>query len=179
MITNDYNDVFPPDVLELTRLPGIGKNTAGAIVAYAFNQPVTFIETNVRTVYIHHFFTEADEVSDKALQPLLDQTMEHVGEDTSRSPREWYWALMDYGTHIKQREGNASRKSKHYAKQSKFEGSKRQVRGEVLRQLGVAPQTFTQLQNQVADERLLGVLEDLAQEGIISFANEHYHLGIA
>ena len=47
---------FPDDEAGLLKLPGVGKNTAGAILAYAYNQPGLFIETNIRAVYIHHFF---------------------------------------------------------------------------------------------------------------------------
>lgn len=58
-----------PDTLEeLVKLPGIGINTAGAILAYAFNRPVVYIETNIRTVYLHHFFADRFDIDDK--EPL-------------------------------------------------------------------------------------------------------------
>ncbi len=41
---------------DLVALAGVGPNTAGAVLAYAYNQPVLFVETNVRSVFIHHFF---------------------------------------------------------------------------------------------------------------------------
>ena len=49
------------------------------------------------------------------------------------NPRSWYYALLDYGAHLKATFGNASRRSAHYTRQSAFEGSRRQKRAEVVR----------------------------------------------
>ena len=86
---------FPHDEAGLLALPGVGKNTAGAIRAYAYNQPAVFIETNVRAVYIHHFFADSDTVDDKDIRELLEETVDR------EYPRDFYWALMDYGTRLK------------------------------------------------------------------------------
>ena len=112
---------FPSTARELTSLPGIGVNTAGAIMAYAFDLPAIFIETNIRTVYIHHFFKNSDTITDREILSLVEQTID------SEHPREFYWALMDYGTYLKSLVGNLNRASKYYTKQSKFEGSRRQL----------------------------------------------------
>jgi len=58
MITHDFGGIFPEDEADILRLPGVGKNTAGAILVYAFNHPALFVETNTRTVFIHHFFAD-------------------------------------------------------------------------------------------------------------------------
>ena len=55
MIVDEFGGEFPKDQKDMQRLPGVGKNTAGAIAAYSFNQPSVFVETNIRTVFIHHF----------------------------------------------------------------------------------------------------------------------------
>lgn len=157
----------------LVALPGVGANTAGAIRAYAFNQPVVFFETNIRTVFIHHFFSDGDRVSDAQLTPLVVAALD------KESPREWYWALMDYGTYLKQTVGNMSRASKAYAKQSAFAGSRRQIRGQVLKALGESPQTHGQLAAIIADERLGNVLQDLTHEGMIHEADGAFRLGAA
>ncbi len=182
MIVAEYNGVFPRTAPELVKLPGIGVNTAGAIVAYAFDRPVTFIETNVRTVLIHHFFADEADVADKQLLPILQQIMDDIVSDAieGRSARTWHWALMDYGTYLKQTVGNMSRQSKTYAKQSAFHGSKRQVRGQILKILSTTgKQSVQMLQTKIADERLESVLEDLVREEFISLKDEHYHLGSA
>jgi A/G-specific adenine glycosylase len=182
MIVSDYNGTFPKTAPELVKLPGIGINTAGAIVAYAFDRPVTFIETNVRAVFIHHFFADEADISDKQLLPLLQQIMDNIVSDgiVGRTPRTWHWALMDYGTHLKQTVGNMSRQSKTYAKQSTFKGSKRQVRGQILKILSETDkQDLSALRQSIADERLESVIEDLIREEFISLKDEHYHLGSA
>lgn len=169
---------FPKTAGELVQLPGVGINTAGAIVAYAFDRPVVFIETNIRTVFIHHFFEDHDDITDKQLMPHIEQALQY-SESLGYSVRELYWALMDYGTHIKQVAGNASRRSKTYTKQSAFQGSRRQIRGHVLRLLTERPQSITELQTHIPDDRLLEVLQVLQDESFISFREEHYHLGSA
>jgi A/G-specific adenine glycosylase len=152
---------FPKTSESLVKLPGIGQNTAGAILVYAYNQPAVFIETNIRTVYIHHFFNDKVDVDDKEIRVMLAATLDH------ESPREFYWALMDYGSHLKATTGNLNKVSRHYVKQSAFHGSRRQVRGAVLRALGSDPKTMAELQDVIHDERLESVLHDLAVEGLI------------
>lgn len=161
MVEQDYESVFPSTLQPLVQLPGVGKNTAGAILAYAFNEPVVFIETNVRTVYIHHFFHDQTNIPDALIAKKLTATLDH------EHPREFYWALMDYGSYLKQTVGNLSRHSKSYAKQSTFAGSRRQVRGQVLRVLASSSQTDQELAALINDERLPSVLADLQQEGLI------------
>lgn len=162
---------FPTTLNMLTSLPGIGINTASAILVYAYNQPNVFIETNIRTVFIHHFCADQAGVDDKQLLPLVEQSLDH------KSPRLWYWALMDYGSHLKATIGNLSRASKHYAKQSTFQGSVRQVRGAVLRSLATRPASRSTLQDQLKDVRVVAILEALEKEGLIHRAHAEYRLG--
>jgi A/G-specific adenine glycosylase len=164
-----HGNNFPTTRSELQELPGIGSNTAGAILAYAYNQPAVFIETNIRTVYIHHFTSDDKTVSDDFIRDLLEQTLDR------ENPREFYWALMDYGTYLKTQVRNNAQ-SAHYKKQSKFEGSKRQVRGAVLRALDT-PQTGLQLASTITDERLATVLYELEKERLICQKDGKYWLG--
>lgn len=157
-ILSKHKGVFPKDFKILQTLPGIGPSTAGAICAFAYNQPVYFIETNVRAVLLHFFFKNKEKVSDTevmhALQKVtpydsarhphvdgdpgsLDSHLRGNDEFITISPRDWYYALYDYGTHLKKTLGKNKiklhQKSKHYNKQSKFEGSFRQKRAQVLK----------------------------------------------
>jgi len=153
---------FPSTMHDLTSLPGIGTNTAAAILNYAYNQPTAFIETNIRTVYIHHYFSDhPGTISDKQLLPLVEETMDR------EHPREWFWALMDYGAYLKSTIGNISRNSHHYTKQSSFQGSRRQIRGQIIKLLNQAPQDMASLARHISDERLASVLADLTKEGLI------------
>ncbi len=141
---------------------GIGYNTAAAICVYTYNQPHIFIETNVRTVYIHHFLRSEASVSDSAIHALLEETID------KERPREFYWALMDYGAHLKRSGIKNVSQSKHYKAQSAFSGSRRQVRGEVIKVLtqmnGVA---MADLRELVADKRLNDVITELVDEGLV------------
>ena len=131
-IVEKHRGVFPKKYEAILALPGVGPYTAGAVCAFAYDEPRAFIETNIRRVYLHHFFEGVAQVHDRELFDLIEKTV-----DTDR-PREWYWALMDYGAHLGatlKREGkkyNPNIGSRHYAKQSKFEGSDRQIRGRIL-----------------------------------------------
>jgi len=169
-VVNDFDSVLPNTEVDLVSLPGIGRNTAGAILAYAFNKPAVFIETNIRTVYIHHFFADKQGIDDKDLIPHIERTL-----DTDQ-PRVFYWALMDYGTYLKQEKGNLNKLSKSYVKQSKFHGSKRQVRGAVIRLLSQNSLTYADLLNAIQDERLDIILNDLLAEGLIAKSGESYVL---
>jgi A/G-specific adenine glycosylase len=156
-----YDGKFPDNQAELVKLAGIGQATASAILAYAFDQPVVFVETNIRTVFIHHFFDDRTDIPDKELLEIIKETL------PEEHSREWYWALMDYGSSLKKAVGNLNRQSKSYAKQSRFEGSLRQVRGQVLRSLGAGPRRLADLRSEITDDRLDGVVAALVQEGMI------------
>jgi A/G-specific adenine glycosylase len=166
----DHRGVFPDTLEELVSLPGIGKNTAGAILTYAYDQPVVFIETNIRTVYLAHFFIGHDKVSDAELLELVSETLDGA------SPRIWYWALMDYGSFVKREQGNPNIRSRHYSKQTKFEGSNRQIRGQVLRMLAAHSLTHAELSQEINDQRLDDVLEALLKEEMISLESDHFSL---
>jgi A/G-specific adenine glycosylase len=174
MVTTEYREVFPQSLAELIRLPGVGPNTAGAIMAYAYNQPVVFIETNIRTVIIHHFFKDRTAVSDKEIRAVLTELMIEDWDEDKRGmhanvlePRQFYWAMMDYGAYLKKTLGNLNRVSKHYAKQSAFQGSLRQIRGRVIRILTEGPITEKALRDQIHDKRLGDVLDTLVHEDMI------------
>lgn len=150
---------------QLVACPGIGPNTAAAIMAYAYNQARPFVETNIRTVYIHHFFPDDQAVPDKLILETVAQTIDQ------KRPREFFWALMDYGTHLKQVHGNISRQSKQYVKQSTFAGSHRQLRGAVLRELLEGTRQLDELTLALPDDRLATVLDQLQAEGLIEHHN--------
>ncbi|MCA9351232.1 A/G-specific adenine glycosylase [Patescibacteria group bacterium] len=127
IIVRDYHGNVPKDYQALVSLPGIGPYTAGAILAFAYDIYTPMIETNIRRVFIHHFFTDRDDVTDREILDVMDD----MGEIPN--PGEWYAALMDYGATLPKIAGhNSNTKSRHYSKQSKFEGSNRQIRGRIL-----------------------------------------------
>ena len=170
-IEKTFGGVFPDTLKELVSLPGVGVNTAGAILAYSFEQPVVFIETNVRTVYFHHFFEDSASVSDAELRAVVEKTVD------TEHPREWYWAIMDYGTHLKRRGAGRNDKSRHYKKQSALKGSVREVRGQIVRELAARDMDITLLRRAVqADERFERALAGLTVDGLVQETAGQLHL---
>jgi A/G-specific adenine glycosylase len=127
IIVREYGGELPHSPAELAQLPGIGKATAGAIAAFAFDVPTPFIETNIRRVFIHFFFSAAKKVRDKEILKLVEKTVD------PKNPREWYYALMDYGAMLVKTVPNPNKKSAHYARQPRFSGSDRELRGKIIR----------------------------------------------
>ena len=164
IVMSRYGGILPPDPGILSGFPGIGHATASSICAFAFNMPVVFIETNIRRVFIHYFFPGTGEVSDGEILPLVEQALYR------ENPRVWYWALMDLGTALKKSVPNPNRRSRHYARQSAFEGSDRQIRGMVLRLLlaeGEMTEDEVAGRCSVAKERVLKILAGLERDGFI------------
>lgn len=167
-VVAEFSAAVPKDPAILKTFKNIGPNTAGSICAFAFNQPVVFIETNIRTVFIHEFFKNLKDIDDKQLMPLITACLDQ------QNPREWYYALMDYGVYLKKELKVSNAASKHYAKQSKFIGSKRQVRGLVVKILSKVGQiSLGELHELVLLELpnnmhcLEKVIEDLCKEGFL------------
>jgi len=164
MVVTNFQGNLPSSPEALMSLPGIGRATACAICAFAFNEPVVFIETNIRRAFIHHFFQKENDVKDIEILLLVKETL-----DTS-NPRKWYFALMDYGVMLKKRYQNPNRKSAHYQKQPPFEGSNRQIRGMILRTLTAeSPISQQEIAKRLGldPERVKGNLIQLQREGFI------------
>ena len=147
---------------DLVQLPGIGINTAGAIMNYVYQIPTPFIETNIRTVYLNHFFADQTAVADRDILPIVEQTMDRT------DPRRWFWALMDYGSELKSQGKGKLSASRHYTKQSQFAGSLRQMRGEILRRY-VGGQPLAEITAELQDdERFIPALDSLRRDGLIT-----------
>jgi A/G-specific adenine glycosylase len=163
-IVGTWNGELPrePDLLQT--LPGIGSNTAGSIAAFAWNLPVVFIETNIRRVYLHHFFPGERDVHDRDILSLVAHTLHRD------NPRIWYWALMDYGVYLAATQENANRRSRHYQRQKPFEQSDRQLRGRILRVLtreGTASVAELSPATGFPEERVAVVLAGLARDQLV------------
>lgn len=162
---------FPDTYEGLIKLSGVGKNTAGAILAYSYNHPSIFIETNIRTVYLHYFFQDGEVVDDRQLLELLAETIDKI------SPREWYWALMDYGSWLKKQGMGRLAQSRQYKKQAPLKGSVREVRGRIIKALSYKDMSRSVLREAVlADDRFDVALNGLLQDGLVSEGQLKFHL---
>lgn len=172
IVLQNHKGRLPHSTEELDALPGIGHATASSIAAFAFNAPAVFIETNIRRVFIHYFFPKSRLISDARILPLVKQTLD------TKNPREWYWALMDYGAWLSQAGPNPNRRSRHYLRQSTFGGSHRELRGLILKLLLQKKRTHAELarltrRSPAETKRALAALK---REGFISDTRNRWAL---
>ena len=169
-IAEQHNGVIPNLYEELIQLSGVGQSTAGAICAFAFNQPIAFIETNIRRVYIYFFFVNHNNIHDNDILKIVEQTIDR------KNPRQWYYALMDYGATLATNGKNPNVKSIHYTKQSAFVGSDRQIRSYITKLLLNQPLTSQQIIADLnssntsftsAPERTKTIISSLVKDGIV------------
>jgi len=171
VVTEFPGGTLPSSVEVLMTLPGVGRSTASAVSAFAYGKPVVFVETNIRRVFIHFFFRDEADIRDSALLSLVEKTVD------TENPREWYYALMDYGAMLKKLPRNPNRRSAHYQKQTSFHGSNRHLRGLVLKAVlrnpfSTGPEIYGRLGIEPAKFRT--VLGELLDEGFIERSGKGY-----
>ena len=174
-IISDHKGRLPDDVEALKKIKGIGHATASEMVSFAYNKPTAFIETNIRRVFIYFFFPRKTDVKDKEIMKLVEYMVD------KENPREWYYALMDYGVFLKKKypKRNPNKRSAKYKKQSKFEGSDRQIRGKLLKLLLKKPGlTSEQIVNAISGEqnRILKLLQNLVGEEFVIEESQKYYI---
>lgn len=173
VLVESHEGIISQDASELCNLPGIGPYTAAAVCTFSYNKPFVFIETNIRTVFIDEFFRDQDNVHDRNILSLIDATL------LKNNPRIWYYALMDYGACLKKMGNNVSTQSVHYNKQSKFEGSNRQLRGMIIKmltqQISINRHDIEMLLDR-KDHRIAFVLESLIRDGLVQSDGDHIRI---
>ena len=171
-VVNDYDGKVPKDLKLLEALPQIGYNTASSILAFAYNHPTYFIETNIRRVYIYFFFPGRSKIDDKEIMDIVKFSVDE------ENPREWYYALMDFGVMLKKTHPELNKKSAHYRKQSKFDGSIRQVRGKILKLLLKTPLTRKEIIDKLDydEKQIVKILKILVKEGFIQKEQDKFSI---
>ncbi|WP_455367951.1 winged helix-turn-helix transcriptional regulator [[Eubacterium] cellulosolvens] len=165
IVVTEYAGILPSSTEELSKLPGVGRYTASAVCAFAFDQPTIFIETNIRAVFIATFFQRRQNVKDSEIIPLIERTLDWD------NPREWYYALMDYGDMLKRGDAKLIKRSAQYARQPPFQNSDRHIRGMILKELTAGVEMS---ERQIAHRlnrplpRIQKNLEQLEKEGFIT-----------
>lgn len=163
-VVADFGGKLPDSVETLRTFPGIGAATAGALVAFAFDRPSVFVETNIRRVFLHFFFPGKDQVKDKEILPLVEKTLDQA------QVRTWYYALMDYGAMLKKTGENPNRRSAHHHPQAPFHDSDRQIRGLIVKALlGSSALGIDELVKLVGKgpERTKSIIGRLEREGFL------------
>lgn len=172
-VVTKFGGEIPSSEEALIKLPGIGRYTSAAILTFTYNKPSVLIETNIRTVFIYFFFRKKNYVKDTEIIPLIEKTID------TKNPREWYYALMDYGMMLKKEHTNLSRKSAHYQRQTRFQGSNRQIRGMILKLLvenpGISQREITKKLG-LQSEKIKKNLKELQDEGFLKSTGNRYSI---
>jgi A/G-specific adenine glycosylase len=170
-VYREHEGELPDSYDELIELPGIGPATASAVLAFAFDEPIAFLETNIRRVYLFFFFPGQEDVRDTELLAVARRALDH------EEPRRWHYALMDYGAALAERVENPNRRSARYRKQAPFEGSNRQIRGAILRALlsegGLTEPELVRALDRPRD-RVRRSLDELLEERMVREDEERY-----
>ncbi len=159
-----FQGVIPHSEEDLRSLPMVGPATSAAVQAFAWDRPALYLETNIRRVLLYAFFSGKSSVHDRQLYQVLDAVLDR------EKPKQWYYAFMDYGVFLKSVIPNPNRRSSHYAKQSSFENSNRQVRGAILLVLNErGPSRLDDLAGYISfpRHRVMRALHELESEGMV------------
>lgn len=180
-VSEHLGGVVPADRAALLSLPGVGPSTAAGVRVFAYDLPDRYLETNVRTVFLHELLPLEVEVTDRELIPLVEAAC------PSDDVRGWYYALLDYGAFLKRTLPNPSRRSAHHTRQSTFEGSRRQKRAYLLRavqdegraDLAHLSQSLDEAERQAGRPRVPvalaeSILADLLGEGFLEQDTEKF-----
>ena len=167
-VIEEYNWTLPKDKEKLLKLPWIGPYTASAICAFSWNLPEPVIDTNIRRVLI--FLLKLPE--DITLIELEKIAKELIPEWKSR---DWNNALMDYwAVHLTARKT----KIKSLWKQSKFEGSDREVRGRILKQItkNKEPLNIETIKQEFPHKNISKILDEMKKENLIIESNGYINI---
>lgn len=172
-MTGQWGWTVPDDPVAIRSLPGVGKSTTAAILCFCYNERAVYLETNVRRVLLTCFFPDETGVKDRTLEALLAR-LALLNDDL----KSWYYALMDYGVLLKELLPNANTRSAHYARQSRFENSNRQIRGLLIHILTESGPKRTDdllpLLSAFSGERVTRCLGQLEQEGFVEETEAGY-----
>ncbi len=97
LIVSQWHGRFPDTLTELIKLPGVGRSTAGAILAIAFDQPVPILDGNVRRVLVRLFAWQEDPRSSRADRQLWGWS---EALTSTENPHDYTQAIMDLGATV-------------------------------------------------------------------------------
>lgn len=97
VIASEYGGVFPSDIEELKKLPGVGDYTANAIAAIAFDQPSIVVDGNVERVMARVFNIQAPL---PAAKKDIKVAAGYMASGRTDRPGDYAQSLMDLGAMI-------------------------------------------------------------------------------
>ena len=183
-VVEEYDSAFPESPDELQELMGVGPYTANAVASFAFNNGDAVVDTNVKRVLYRAFGVPDDDTAfETAATDLMPEGRSRVWNnaimelggvacgktpncDTAGCPwREWCHAYES---------GDFT--APDVPTQPSFEGSRRQMRGRVIRTLGeydeltldkLGPRVRVDYGGETGEEWLRELLADLREDGLV------------
>jgi A/G-specific adenine glycosylase len=169
VIAEKYNGDVIAAVKDHKNVPGIGPYTAAAVQIFAQNADIITVDTNIRRILLHEF-NLPKETSDRELWQLANRCL------PKGKSRDWHNALMDYGaTYLTSRKTGIAPKTR----QSKFEGSDRQIRAKIVRELlkrSVIPVTELPAGADAEQLRVERILRKMEKDGLVKKNGASYQL---
>ncbi len=187
-VVEEYDGEFPETPEGLRELMGVGPYTANAVASFAFNAGDAVVDTNVERV-LYRAFAEIRNADDPPYEAFVNALMPE-GES-----RVWNNAIMELGGVACQKTPRCDEAGCPWRKwchayetgdftapdvptQPSFEGSRRQMRGRVVRALGnhdelvldeLGPKVRVDYapEGEYGREWLRGLLADLADDGLV------------
>jgi A/G-specific adenine glycosylase len=95
-VVTQYRGKFPPDPLALENLSGIGRSTAGAIAAFAFQVRAPILDANVKRV-LARLFGISGALQEKKVTDSLWQLATELLPPSPKDMPVYTQALMDFG----------------------------------------------------------------------------------
>jgi A/G-specific adenine glycosylase len=189
-IVETHGGTLPTTLPELRALPGLGAYTARAVLAFAFDEPVGPVDTNIRRVLLRA--VGASGSSATQLQNEADAIARSVAS-TGRfggGGRAWSLALMDLGSTVcvaraprcgecpiakvcawRAGSGSDPVRSQNPARTARYAGSDREIRGTIVRTVCAAPIEVSGLtlhgRALGSSDRVQRIVADLVAEGVI------------
>lgn len=168
-VISEYSGQLPDSPEELMKFPGIGRYTSRAILIFARNHPLAAVDTNIRRVLIHELKLPAS-ISMGDIERIALKLL------PKKQSRIWHYALMDYGALVLPRQ---IKRIQPLSRQSRFEGSLRQIRGEIIRQLTQKSRVrLSTIANVLArsEQDVLKAAEALARDGLVKIQGMYVSL---
>jgi A/G-specific adenine glycosylase len=164
VVMSEHKGVFPMIESELLKLPGLGIYTVRALLVFAYKKDVAMVDTNVRQIITHYFFS-GEKQSATVVQKIADSL---VPKGLSW---EWHQALMDYGALAMSRIKPKSPQSRKKA--IPFRESNRFYRGRIMDLLRENTREENELVYEIAtrynksEDLVEVILEGLVSEGLV------------
>jgi len=164
IISEKYHNHFPLSQQLLSKLPGVGKYTARAILVFAHKKDIAMVDTNIRKIITHFFFQDKKQ-PENVIQDLADQLL------PKGKSWQWHQALMDLGSQM-QTISNA--KCPMSNKKLPFRESNRFFRGRIVDLLREKGWKETALLREMVKRHgkdvqfYKKILEKLLQEGLLT-----------